>query len=152
MKLAEALLLRGDMQKKLASLRERVAQNAVVQDGETPHEDPNQLLEEAVSLLRELEGLVFKINQANLASKLPDGRSLTEAIARRDTLTQQHSLVQAAIAATHKEPERYSVREIKWVATLDVQKLQRQSEDLSKKIRELNGRIQETNWKIELDA
>jgi hypothetical protein len=46
MKLAGALLLRGDMQKKLASLRERVAQNAVVQDGETPHEDPNQLLEE----------------------------------------------------------------------------------------------------------
>jgi len=46
-------------------------------------------------------------------------------IARRDTLVQQHSLVQTAIAATHKEPERYSVREIKWVATLDVRKLQR---------------------------
>jgi hypothetical protein len=28
MKLAEALMLRADMQKKLASLRERVAQNA----------------------------------------------------------------------------------------------------------------------------
>ena len=106
MKLAECGCCAGDMQKKLASLRERVAQNAVVQDGETPHEDPNLLLEEAVSLLRELEGLVFKINQANLASKLPDGRSLTEAIARCDTLIQQHSLVQAAIAcATDKEPE-----------------------------------------------
>ena len=41
MKLAEALLLRGDMQKKLASLRERIGQNAVVQEGEQPHEDPN---------------------------------------------------------------------------------------------------------------
>ena len=60
--------------------------------------------------------------------------------------------MQAAITATTRSRSRYSVREIKWVATLDVQKLQRQSEDLSKKIRELNGRIQETNWKVELDA
>jgi hypothetical protein len=33
MKLAEALLLRGDTQKKLASLRERVGRNCIVQDG-----------------------------------------------------------------------------------------------------------------------
>ena len=33
MKIAEALLLRADMQKKLASLRERIGRNAVVQDG-----------------------------------------------------------------------------------------------------------------------
>ena len=151
MKLAEGLLLRSDMQKKLASLRERVSQNVLVQEGETPHEDPNALIEEAVSLLRELEALVFKINQANLANKLPDGRTLTEAIARRDTLAQQHSLLQAALAATRQEPDRYSVREIKWVAMLEVPKLQRQSEDLSKKIRELNARIQETNWKVEVE-
>jgi len=63
----------------------------------------------------------------------------------------RRSLLQAAVAATKNEPERYSVREIKWVAKLDVQRLQRQSEDLSKKIRELNARIQETNWKVELE-
>ena len=45
---------------------------------------------------------------------------------------------------------RYSVREIKWVATVEVAKLQRQIEDLAKQIRELNGQIQETNWKVDL--
>ncbi len=44
MKIAEALLLRSDMQKKLASLRERVGQNAVVQQGDEPHEDPTKLI------------------------------------------------------------------------------------------------------------
>lgn len=152
MKIAEALLLRADLQKKLASLRERIAQNAVVQEGDTPPEDPNGLLKEAVAVLQELETLVCKINQANLRQRLPDGRTLTEAVARRETLVAQHSLWQHAIAATHKEPDRYSASEIKWVAMLKVASLQKQVEDLAGKIRELNAAIQETNWKGELEA
>jgi len=151
MKIAEALLLRADMQKKLASLRERIGQNAVVQEGDKPHEDPAKLLKEAFAVLQELESLIFRINQANLQNQLPDGRSLTEAIARRDTLAAQHSLLQYAIANTQKEPDRYSMTEIKWVSMLKVGSLQNQSEDLAKKIRELNAAIQEVNWKSELE-
>ena len=151
MKIAEALLLRADMQKKLASLRERIGQNAVVQQGDAPHEDPSKLIEEAFSVLKELEALVFGINRANLKNTLPDGRSLTQAIAHRDTLAARHSLIQHAIAHTQKEPDRYSMTEIKWVATLKVANLQKQTEDLAKKIRELNAAVQEANWKAELE-
>ncbi len=151
MKIAEALLLRADMQKKLASLRERIGRNAVVQEGDQPHEDPGKLLHEAFAVLGELESLVFRINQANLSNALSDGRSLTEAIARRETLAGQHSLLQHAIAQTQKEPDRYSMAEIKWVATLKVAGLQKQSEDLAKNLRELNAAIQEANWKAELE-
>jgi len=42
------------------------------------------------------------------------------------------------------------VREIKWKATLDVSKLQKQADDLAKSIRELNGAIQQANWSAEL--
>lgn len=150
MKLAEALLLRGDIQKKIASLRERIVRNGLVQEGNTPLEDPNVLLLEASAVMDELEKLVTSINAANLTHQLPDGRTLTAAIAHRDTLVQRHALLQAAIGATQKEPDRYSVREIKWVAAVDVAKLQKQSEDLARQARELNARIQETNWKIEL--
>ncbi|MBM4039499.1 MAG: septicolysin [Planctomycetes bacterium] len=150
MKLAEALMLRADMQKKLASLRERITQNAVVQEGDTPAEDPAKLMKEAVGVLDELERLVTRINSANQASKLPDGRTLMQAIARRDALVQQHALICAAIAGTKREPDRYSMREIKWVATVDVPKLQKQADDLAKKVRELNALIQETNWTVEL--
>lgn len=151
MKLAEALMLRADVQKKLASLRDRIGQNAVVQDGDQPHEDPKKLIDEAVSVLKELESLVIQINRANQQNSLPDGRTLTEAIARRGTLTARHSLLQHAIAGSKKEPDRYSMSEIKWVATLKVERLQKQSEDLAKQIRELNAAIQETNWQIELE-
>ncbi len=151
MKLAEALVLRADTQKKLASLRERVGNNAVVQEGSKPHEDPNQLLKEAFGVLKELRELIGKINAANAVNKLPDGRTLTAAIAQRDELAQQHSLLQHAIAGSSKEPDRYSMKEIRWVACVDVKKLQRQSDDLAKKIRELNLMIQQTNWAIDLE-
>src|SRR5437762_1758410 len=147
MKLAEALLLRADLQKKAASLRERVVANAVVQQGDRPHENPDQLMKEAFGVMSDLESLVAKINRTNLETKLPDGRTLTEAIARRETLIGQNALLVAAIAGCRKEPERYGVREIKWVATLKVSKLQKQADDLAKKIRELNGVMQESNWK-----
>ncbi len=152
MKLAEALLLRADLQKKLASLRERIERSAVVQEGDTAFEDPNKLIKDAFAVIDELESLVFQINQANLKQKLPDGQTITAAIARRDSIVQRHSLLQAAIQATHKEPDRYSMSEIKWVRTLEVAKLQKQSDDLARKIREQNAAIQATNWKVEIDV
>jgi len=150
MKLAEALLLRADIQKKVASLRDRIVSNAVVQEGETPHERPDELMKQAAGALAELEKLVTKIHRTNLATKLADGRTLTDAIAHRDTLVAQHGLTVAAIAGSKKEPDRYSPREIKWVATLPVAKLQKQVDDLAKKLRELNAEIQKANWKADL--
>jgi hypothetical protein len=152
LKLAEALLLRADMQKRIASLRERIVSNAVVQEGVKPSEDPNELMLEAAGVLADLESLVGQINKTNLTARLADGRTLTEAIARRDHLVQHHALLQAATAGSRKEPDRYGMAEIKWIATMEVKKLQKQSDDLAKSIRELNAAIQETNWKVVLDA
>jgi hypothetical protein len=152
MKLAEALMLRSDLQKKVASLKERVVANAVVQQGDEPHEAPAQLLKEAFGVLDELERLVTRINEANLATKIEDGMTITQAIARRDTLTAEHALLVAAIAGCRREPARYGMSEIKWVATLEVAKLQKQADDLSKAIRDINTRIQAANWATELNA
>jgi hypothetical protein len=132
MKLAEALLLRADLQTNLASLRERIVRNAVVQQSEKPHEDPAKLLKEAHGLLDELESLVFRINRTNLRVKAPDGRSLAELLAQRDMLKQRHSLLMAATAGSHKEPDRYSMSEIKWKSVMNVASLQKQADDVAK--------------------
>ncbi len=150
MKLAEALLLRSDLEKKLVSLRDRITRYAIVQQGDKPHENPEALLREAAGVLDQLEELVTRINRTNLKAKLKDGRTLTEALAHRDTLAKKHALIQAAIAGARKEPERYGLSEIKWVATLKVANLQKQSDDLSKRLREINVQIQEANWRAEV--
>ncbi len=149
MKLAEALMLRSDAKQKLASLYDRIKDNAIVQQGDKPHEDPAELLNEAAGVVDQIESLVIRINRANLENQLADGQTLMEAIAARDSLTKQHALLHAAIEGAKREPDRWNAREIKWVATVDVAKLQKQSDDLSKQIRELNAAIQQANWNVE---
>jgi hypothetical protein len=109
-------------------------------------------MKQAFDVHAQLEKLVADINGTNIGAKLPDGRTLTEAMALRDTLTSNHGLLHAAIAATRKEPSRYGAREIKWVSVVPVSKLQKQSDDIAKKLRTLNGMIQETNWKVDIKS
>ena len=46
MKLAEALVLRADVQKRIRQMQSRLNQSALVQEGEQPPEDPQALLAE----------------------------------------------------------------------------------------------------------
>ena len=151
MKLAEALLIRADQKKKILSLRERIAQNALAQEGDAPREDVAKLIAECFAVIAEQQALVLKIDAANAAAKLPDGRPLAAVLGQRDVLMQQHSVLKSAVDATQKEEDRYSPREIKWVPQIDVAATQKQMEDYSRKIRELNVQIQETNWRVELE-
>lgn len=150
MKLAEALLLRADLKKKLLSLRERIGRNAMVQEGEAPKEKVEDLLAEATSVLQEQQTLVRRINTANESVKLSDGRLLGDVLALRETLIAQHSLLTSTIAATHKDVDRYSQREIKWVPQIHVASVQKQADDLSRKIREVNVTVQAANWQIDI--
>ena len=45
MKIAEALLVRSKLMRKVASLKERIAKNATVQEGDKPDENPEELIE-----------------------------------------------------------------------------------------------------------
>lgn len=150
MKLAEALLLRADMQKKLESLRTRINKNVIVQEGERPSEEPDALLEQAVAICQQMKKLVFAINEANFQGVTAKGRSLTEALSDRDSLTQQHSIVRAAASSASKPPERYGVKEIRWLKTVDVGALQTTADDLAKTIRDVNAELQSANWQIDL--
>lgn len=151
MKLAEALLLRADIQKKLGSLQARVQKYALVQEGEHAAEDPKDLLLQIEILCGELQRLVFSINKANLNHAIQSGQTLTEALAQRDVLILRHRILQSILDASTKPPERYGIKEIRWVATVNVAGLQKQTDDLAKQIRELNAAIQEAGWQVELE-
>jgi len=46
MKLAEALMLRADIQKRIDQLKQRLLRNVKVQEGDRPAENPEALLSE----------------------------------------------------------------------------------------------------------
>lgn len=150
MKLAEALLIRSDQQKKLVSLKQRINTNVLVQDGDQPSEDPNDLLKQVFSLTKEIQELIYAIHRTNALTQVKDGRSLLALLTLRDELVERHKILTGAISNTTREPERYSTREIKWHKVIPVASLQKQADDISIKLRYLNILIQATNWQIDL--
>ena len=97
MKLAEALLLRSDLQTKLASLQQRINNNVLIQEGDELSEDPNALMGEAFSVNTELHHLIAKIHATNAQAKTSTGQSMLSVLNTRDLLTQQHRIIQQAI-------------------------------------------------------
>jgi hypothetical protein len=150
MKLGEALTLRSQVQTRIEQIRGRLKASALVQEGEHPPEDPVALLAEFDQLATELEELVRSINRTNLATQLPDGTTLTDALARRDVLTVRQSVIRQVADVAGERQQRYGRAEIRTLATVDVGALRRQADDLARERRELDGVIQETNWSTEL--
>jgi hypothetical protein len=151
MKLSEALVLRADIQKRIEQLRERLKTSALVQEGERPPEDPQELLAELDRLLDELAGLIARINRTNLGARLLDGSAtLTDALAQRDVLKLRHSVLQSVADAAVQPINRYSRTEIRSVPTVDVGALRRQVDEIALRYRTLDTAIQAANWATEL--
>ena len=150
MKLAEALLIRSDMQKKLAQLKGRIRSNVKVQEGDTPSEDPNALMIEASQIISELSNLIERIHRTNAIAQTDKGQSMLTLLVERDTLEMRHKLLIEAIEAADTEADRYSHREIKWNIIVSVAGLQKQADDIAMKLRKINIVIQSNNWQIDL--
>ena len=150
MKLAEALLIRSDMQKKLAQVKERIRNNAKVQEGDTPSEDPNKLIIEASQIISELNDLIERIHRTNAMAITDKKQSILKLLVERDTLEMRHKLLIDTIEATNSESDRYSHREIKWHVMVSVASLQKQADDIAMRLRQINIIIQSNNWQIEL--
>ena len=154
MKLAEALALRADATRRIEQLRTRIVANARFQEGEEPAEDAQALLAEASAVLDELQDLIRRINRTNAATRIGPEGTITDALARRDVLRTRHSVVTAAAdaAAGKSQPGmgRQLRSELKMLAALPVAQLRAQADDLARQIRELDVRIQQSNWEFEL--
>jgi hypothetical protein len=151
MKLAEALIQRADYQKRVEQLKQRILNNVKVQEGDKPAEDPNDLLAEVERIAAELVVLIQRINRTNSATALaPDSKTIADAIAERDILRLRHTVHTAAANAAVIRQDRYSKSEVRFQSTVDVAGLQETAENLAREIRELDTRIQEANWQIDL--
>ena len=149
MKLATALSERADLQRRISELAGRLNQNAKVQEGDRPAEDPAALLTELDGCLEQLEVLIARINRTNNATKHED-LTLTDLIARRDCLKERIRIMRDFLNASSDKVNRYSKTEIRIVSTVNVSALQKQVDRYSKQLRETDELIQSLNWTTEL--
>ena len=149
MKLAEALILRADLQKRIDQLRVRLNNNAKVQENDEPSEKPEELLNELDSNINQLKVLIKQINKTNCVT-VSNGQTLADLIAERDTLTLKSNILRGFLNIAGQKVNLYSTTEIKIMSTVDVPALQKELDLLSKKIRETDTELQQTNWLTEL--
>jgi hypothetical protein len=146
----EALTRRSDFQKRVEQLQERLRGSVLVQEGDEPPESPEELLAEFASVCDELERLIARINHTNAGTRLTDGQTVTEALARRDVLGLRQSGLRSAVRAATKDSSggilRYSRSEIRMVRQISVSELQTRIDELAKQQRELDSELQTHNW------
>lgn len=149
MKIAEALIERADIQKRIQQLSTRLSNNALVQEGEEPSEQPAQLLAELDGLMKRLCHLIASINLTNSVT-VADGVTVTEMIAVRDCLSQKINIIRSFLFEASQLGMRARGSEIIVKSTVNVSALQKNLDELSKEFREIDTKIQSVNWTTEL--
>jgi hypothetical protein len=150
MKLAEALVLRADHQKRLEQLKARLVRNAKVQEGERPAEDPKDLLEQVDDVASALEGLIRRINHTNAVTRIEGTQTIADLLARRDVLSLRRTIYADLAQAATVVQDRYSKSEVKFKSTVNVSETQKTADQIAKEYRELDTRLQAANWTTEV--
>lgn len=153
MKLAEALTARADLQRRIEQLRARIIANARYQEGEEPAEDAAALIDEAGAALTQLRELIRRINRTNSLLDLGADGTMTDALAARDVLRLQHSLLSDAASAASGSTGmfRQMRSELRQMAALPVAQLRTRADAAALELRQLDNRIQQANWTSELE-
>jgi len=150
MKLAEALLQRKELLTKVSQLENRILQDALVQEGDEPAENPLELLAEQQAAIEELESLITRINKTNMTNKIERNITIADAIVTRDMLNLRRNTLERLANQAKITQSRATKSEIKFVATVDVKEIRKECDVASKQIRELDAEIQAANWNVEL--
>lgn len=154
MKLAEALTARADLQRRIEQLRARITANARYQEGEEPAEDAAALLVQADADLLLLRDLIRRINATNSRLDLGTDGTMTDALASRDVLRLQHSLLADAAAAASGANDQFLRQlrsELRQISALPVAELRSRADAVAQELRELDNRIQQANWLHDLE-
>lgn len=152
MKLAEALVLRADLQKKLENLKKRLANSVRKLDDIQVIEDPAALkleADESITVLYSLIDLIYRTNQSVI---LPSRQSMVTVLAKRDELVERRKLLDYIINKSLLDSGLYFNERGKWQPAIDISAYQKQMDDIAMQIRRLNLDIQQTNWQVDLVA
>jgi len=150
MKLAELLIERAELQRRIIQTSARLKQFAVVQEGDEPAVKPETLISKLYSLHDQLEGVIVKINHANNSTEFAPGVSLADAIVTREILKSKRSVFESLSKVAEIQQNRYSRNEIRFVTTIDVENAITATDDLSKALRIIDSKIQAKNWEVEV--
>lgn len=117
MKLAEALQERVDLTRAIQQLNNRLINNVLVQVGESPLENPEELKQQLDQKVIRLQYLINHINITNCQTVI-ENKTLTEMIAKKDALLLKIRVYQDVIVQAGQITQRARGSEIKIKPTI----------------------------------
>ena len=150
MKLANALSERATLQEKIVDLRGRIENNAAAQEGDTPGEDPLELLQILEETLDRYTKILTAINLTNSRTLTAEGTTVTELLSRREAIEKRIDVLSRLAQSAGQCMHRYGRNEIRWYPTVSIPKIRKAKDDAEKQLRLLNDRLQEINWTTDL--
>lgn len=145
MKLAEALQERADLNRNIEQLKSRLKNNVLVQEGEKTVEEPENLKKRLDACIERLAYLIAKINRTNCETKL-EGQTLTEIIAKKDALSVKIQVYKDIVYVGSQTSHRARNSEIKIKSAISVINWQVEIDKMAKELRQLDNKLQESNW------
>ena len=149
MKLAEALSRRASLTEKIQQLKTRLKDCVKIQEGDSPTETPEDVIQELDDTLSELRDLIYRINLTNTRTMV-DGQSLTYLLAKRDMQAMKARTLSEGLNQLTEREDRYNRNEIKYVRTVDVREFRKLYDKSASKLRELDLKIQSIGWITDL--
>ncbi|MGB5025053.1 MAG: DIP1984 family protein [Saprospiraceae bacterium] len=146
MKLAEALLLRADLMKKIEHLQFRIAPLLIVSDDRVPQEDPDEVMAQLRKAILDLERIIIRINRTNNETQVEGEGLLMEALAKRDSL----KMLSEKLRNIRQAAQINNSGDKNLKTTIDIKKLQAEMDQTGRAFREIDSKIQEINWLTEL--
>ncbi|SDW04364.1 DIP1984 family protein [Aequorivita viscosa] len=146
MKLAEGLLLRADLMKKIEHLQNRIRPVLIVSDDKQPQEDPEKLLAQLRQAIQDLETIVVRINKTNNETIVEGEGLLMEALAKRDSL----KMLAEKLRTIRYAAQINNSGDANLKTTISIKKLQIEMDQTGRAFREIDSKIQEINWLTEL--
>lgn len=108
-------------------------------------------MEELNKCYKKLEVLIARINKTNCTHQTSyDNLTITELIAKKDVLTSKINSYQSIVNTASNLVGRVSRSEIKVLSNVDVKKIQKEIDKMSKELRIVSNTIEEANWNIEI--
>jgi hypothetical protein len=148
MKLGDALGQRVECEARLEDLKKRLVRNACLPEGELPAEDPQVLLDDVDRTALRLVELVQTIRRTTTSTRFDEG-SLADAMAERDVLGRKRDLL-IVVADAATADQHVGRQEVRMLPVIQVARIHRHVDQLSKRYREIDSRIQELCWRTDV--
>ena len=152
MKLAQLLNHRADLQKRMKDLRQRIGRNLLVQEGEQPIEQPDDLIDAFTKMSHQWREIVKVINAVNNQplTDSSNGATISELVVMRDHLRMLHNMTSDAHSGLSPRMDRFSRSEIKQIPSIEAEKIRKSCDVYARDLRKLDDDIQELNWSTEV--